>query len=432
RWAKRFGEQSYVTRHADRFVALVPAAGFPRRRGIVHDVSGSGQSLFVEPLEACEANNRLIEARSELAAEERRILNELAAVALAHAAFPVPAAEGSRLPELGEILADLGDEQSVDRGLSTFAAHLVRLRIMAERAAPDTLVLCDELGAGTDPEEGAALARALVERFCARGAWGVVTTHLGSLKRAAGEVAGIASGSLAFDPVRLQPLYRFQPGIPGASHALAVAEQLGVPEEVIARARALTPETVRALERLLAELEEARRRAEEESGLAREAARLASQAALEHREAAEAARVRVAEVARRLTRESEAVLGHAGELWQTVQRDARRAEKRRDQAEAGRAGIEAVEREVEELRRAGHEALEAFGGVPAGAPPRLEAGARVRDRDLGVEAEFVSGPDREGRVLLRRGSWSIRSHVSRLEDAGSARSGRAPGAGPAG
>src|SRR6266581_4567962 len=83
--ARRFGEQSYVTRHADRFVVLVPAAGFPRRRGIVHDVSGSGQSLFVEPLEACEENNRLIELKAEVAEEERRVLRELAEAVRAQA-----------------------------------------------------------------------------------------------------------------------------------------------------------------------------------------------------------------------------------------------------------------------------------------------------------------------------------------------------------
>ncbi|MBI1799831.1 MAG: hypothetical protein HYR73_09125, partial [Candidatus Eisenbacteria bacterium] len=216
-WARSFGENAYVTRHADRFVALVPAAGFSRRRGIVHDVSGSGQSLFVEPLEACEANNHLMELRAGVLEEERRVLRELAAltwnhaeelkrladglvtldtlrararwarevgaialapagerlrlcgarhpllamardrdvvpldlelskgaklvlvsgpnmggktvmlktvglaVALAQAALPVAAGEGSELPEIDRIVVDLGDEQSVDQGLSTFA-----------------------------------------------------------------------------------------------------------------------------------------------------------------------------------------------------------------------------------------------------------------------------------------------------------------------
>src|SRR6185295_8035765 len=134
------------------------------------------------------------------------------AVASAHAAFPVVAGEGSRVPEIDEILVDLGDAQSVDQGLSTFAGHLQRLVRMAESAGDRHLLLCDELGAGTDPEEGAALARALIERFAEARAWGVITTHLGSLKRAAGEVRGVVNGSLEFDEETLSSSYRFISG----------------------------------------------------------------------------------------------------------------------------------------------------------------------------------------------------------------------------
>jgi DNA mismatch repair protein MutS2 len=534
RWARPFGAESYVTRHADRFVALIPAAGFSRRRGIVHDVSGTGQSLFVEPIEACEANNHLIELRSGVAAEEGRILRELAgrlieagpeflaleaglvrldtlgararwaaevgaialepgaptgtgparaprlrlhrarhpllalgarreslvpldleleppgtlllvsgpnmggktvllktvglAVAMAHAGLPVPAAEGSAVPVIARLIADLGDEQSVDQGLSTFAAHLRRLKLMAEGAAPDTLILCDELGAGTDPEEGGSLGRALLEHFAARGSWGVVTTHLGSLKLVAGELAGIVNGSLDFDRERMLPRYRFLPGVPGASHALAVAEQLGLPAEIVARARALTPRETLALERLLEELQGALRRADEEATDLKRARGEAESAAAEHRTAIEEARRAVEDLRRRLTRESEVVLGHARELWQTVQRESRRAEKTRATSDGLRTRLEAVADETEALRRATEQPLARFGGptAPALGPPlRLEPGTRVRDRDLGVEGELVSGPDGEGRVTLRRGSWQIHSHVSRLEAAGA---GPAPGA----
>ena len=336
RWVQPFGENAYVTRHGERFVVLVPAAGFSRRRGIVHDVSGSGQSLFVEPLEACESNNRLLELRATVSEEERRIVRELAAqvmaererlerledtladldtlrararwagsvgaiaiapggdrlklerarhpllamsrgdqvipldleltgehrlllvsgpnmggtvllktvglaAALAHAALPVPAGEGSAVPELDVLEVDLGDEQSVDQGLSTFAAHLRSLRTMADEAGPRSLLLCDELGAGTDPDEGAALGRALLERFSARGAWGVVTTHLGSLKRVAGEVPGVVNGSLEFDEATFTSRYRFIPGIPGASHALAVMGASRVSARRARARRTLTP-----------------------------------------------------------------------------------------------------------------------------------------------------------------------------------------------
>ena len=534
RWARTFGADAYVTRLGERFVALVPAAGFPRRRGIVHDVSGSGQSLFVEPLEATAANNRLIELKAGVAAEEARILRELAGrlldqreafleleaglvhldtlrararwaaavgatplapgvgagaaarrrlalraarhpllalserreslvpleltlelpgklllvsgpnmggktvllktvglcVLMAHAALPVPAAEGSEVPEVERVLVDLGDEQSVDQGLSTFAGHLRALKAMAESASPATLLLCDELGAGTDPDEGAALGRALLEHFAARGAWGVVTTHLGSLKRAASEVAGIVNGSLDFDREHMRPLYRFLPGVPGASHALAIAAQLGLPAALIERAAALTPESTGTLERLVEELKLALRRAEQQGEELAQARAVAEAAAGEHRGAIEAARVALEELRRRLTSESEAVLARARELWQTVQREARRAEKRRTSADEMRARFAAIEGDAESLLRAAEPGHTGIPGLEGGDAPRPAAaprvGERVRDRDLGVEGELVSGPDAEGRVLLRRGSWNIHSHVSRIEAAAAGSS--APGA----
>ena len=516
RWARGFGESAYVTRHQDRFVALVPAAGFSRRRAIVHDVSGSGQSLFVEPLEICESNNRLTELRAAAGDEERRVLVELRgrvlesagellrleeilvhldalrararwaaafggialepggerlrlvnarhailatgsrrdrlvpldlelgaggrlllvsgpnmggksvllktvglSLALSHAAFPVLADEGSRIPEVDTLLVDLGDEQSLDQGLSTFAAHLRSLAAMAEQAGPRTLLLCDELGAGTDPEEGAALGRALVERFAARGSWAIVTTHLGSLKRLAGEIDGVVNGSLEIDPDTMEPRYRFVPGIPGASHALAMAERMGLDAGVLARARTLAPEQTRSLERLLEEVHEVRRKMDEEARGLAEARAEATQAAASHREATEEARRVLEDLKRRLTRESGVILSHARELWQTIQREARRADKSRAAAADLRERIQAVEAETEALDAAADQAHRELAGEPAtngsGAHPPLGPGSRVRVRNLGLDAELVEGPDGEGKVLLRKGSWSIHSHVSQLE-----------------
>src|SRR5262249_42429906 len=169
-----------------------------------------------------------------------------------HAALPVPTREGSELPEISCVIADLGDEQSVDQGLSTFAAHLRSLAEMAEQASGQSLLLCDELGAGTDPEEGASLGRALIEHFPSRRAWGVVPTHLGTLKRAPAEVPGVCAGSLEFDRATLTPRYRFLPGVPGASHALEVAERLAFPEAVLAPAPPPPPDPPHEARRLVA------------------------------------------------------------------------------------------------------------------------------------------------------------------------------------
>lgn len=511
RWAAGFGEGSYVTRAGDRFVACVPAAGFSRRRGIVHDTSNSGQSLFVEPLEACEGNNALLEMRAAAFEEERRILRELGeaveasrdalvateetlaaldalrararwaaefggialapvegplrlraarhpllamsaragsvvpldleldpagrmllvsgpnmggktvllktvglAVAMAHAALPVIAAEGSAVPPIDAIVVDLGDEQSVDQGLSTFAAHLRTLKAMAEAAGPRTLLLADELGAGTDPEEGAALGRALVEHFARHGAWGVLTTHLGSLKRVAGEVAGVVNGSLEFDRETLSPRYRFLPGVPGASHALSVASRLGFPPALLERAAALTPEETRALERLLSDVGEALRATAEERAALATARVEAEAAAAANRAAAEDAKRALAGMRRQLTAESDALIARSRELWQTLQREAKRAEKTRANVDEMKRGLQEVETAGEALRaRAGA----AAGIVPAGAPlaaAEIVPGRRVRVIDLGIEAEIAGPPDAEGRVQLRRGNWSIQSHVSKL------------------
>ena len=513
RWVRAFGPDAYVTQHGERFVAMVPAAGFPRRRAIVHDVSASGQSLLVEPLEMCGENNHVTELRRAARDEERRVRIELGrlvaasraeletleavlvhldtlrararwargfggiallpggdtlrlertrhpllamglgadadtvvpldlelhgprvsgkvllvsgpnmggktvllktvglVVALAHAALPVSAGEGSRIPEIDRIVVDIGDEQSLSRGLSTFAAHLQSLAEMAVAAGPRTLVLCDELGAGTDPEDGAALARALLEHLADRGAWAVATTHLGSLKRLAGEVPGVENGSLEFDLATLSPCFQFLPGVPGASHALSVAARLGFPAALLERARALRPADAEAIEKLLGDLAAATHAARAEHEQLKTARSAAEEEAARLAQATEEGKREQAALRRRLTAESEVLLGRSRELWQTIQREARREEKSRAGAEALRREMNEIEREAEALadRATGTEGPRAPLDVAALAP-----GVRVRVVDLGVEAEVVNGPDREGRVQLRRGSWQIQSHVGRL------------------
>ncbi|HEY3216259.1 MAG TPA: Smr/MutS family protein [Candidatus Eisenbacteria bacterium] len=511
RWAQRFGAEAYVTRHVDRFVAMVPADSFPRRRGIVHDVSNSGRSLLVEPLESCGENNRLIELRAAAALEERRVLGELAAavaaghgmlvdleatlihldtlrararwarvlgavaltpggdhlrlrtarhpllaaraganqavipldlelglgaggrllivsgpnmggktvllktvglaLALSHAAFPVPAGEDSTLPEIRDLMVDLGDPQSLEEGLSSFAAHLAVLARMADAAGPMAVLLCDELGAGTDPEEGGALARALVEHFARRGAWGVVTTHLTTLKRLSGEVPGLVNGSLEFDLKTLTPRFRFLGGVPGASHALAVAERLGFPAALLGRARALTPESTQLLERLTADMAEAVRRHRDEAAALEQARIDATAEAERHREAVESSRRELAAERRRLTRESEAVLARARELWQTMQREARREARARNEPADLKAEMTRIERATEDL--SGGPDAEPRDLAPLRAE-ELAPGRWVRVIDLGVEAQVASGPDAEGRVQLRRGGFTIQSRVGRL------------------
>jgi len=161
------------------------------------------------------------------------------------------------------VYADIGDEQSLQENLSTFAGHLRRLKEMLEETTRESLVLIDELGSGTDPEEGAALSQAILEALLARGVKGMVTTHLSPLKAFAQGREGILNASTRFDLATLRPTYELILGVPGRSYALAIARRLALPEEVLRRAEALLPEGGR-LEALLEKLEEERLALKEE------------------------------------------------------------------------------------------------------------------------------------------------------------------------
>ncbi len=180
---------------------------------------------------------------------------------LARAGLPVPSAASSRVPLWDGIGADIGDAQGLESSLSTFSGHLQRIRALLAGAAPGRLVLLDELGTGTDPEEGAALGQALLEEFQARGARVIANTHLGALKTFSLHRARAENASMEFDPVSLAPRFRLLVGVPGASHAADVAERLGLDRPVVERARALAARGGGA-ERVLADVGRVRREAE--------------------------------------------------------------------------------------------------------------------------------------------------------------------------
>jgi len=165
-------------------------------------------------------------------------LKTLGLVALmAQAGVPVPAEE-AHLPLFTSIYADIGDAQSIERNLSSFSAHVVNLDRISREATPSSLVLLDELGSATDPEEGAALAVAVASHFLALGAWCAITTHLTSLKVYATNHAGVLNAAVGFDQETLTPTYQLRLGVPGASAGLNIAARLGLASEIIAAARA--------------------------------------------------------------------------------------------------------------------------------------------------------------------------------------------------
>ncbi|HMJ58890.1 MAG TPA: hypothetical protein VK467_07125 [Gemmatimonadales bacterium] len=166
-----------------------------------------------------------------------------------------PIGPQSSLPIFTEVFADIGDRQSIAASLSTFSAHVAVLRSILERAGNGSLVLLDEIGSGTDPAEGAALASASLKALTRRHAVTLATTHLGALKQLAAETVGVVNASLQFDAETLTPTYRLLKGVPGRSYGLAIARRLGVPADVLAEAERAVPDAERTLDRLLAAVE---------------------------------------------------------------------------------------------------------------------------------------------------------------------------------
>ncbi|MFL5460935.1 MAG: endonuclease MutS2 [Gemmatimonadales bacterium] len=181
------------------------------------------------------------------------------AAALAASGIIPPVGEGSALPVFRRMYADIGDQQSIAASLSTFSAHVRRLRQILDQADDATLVLLDEIGSGTDPVEGAALAAATLVSLTQRNSVTLATTHLGALKELASQTEGIVNASLQFDAATLTPTYRLLKGVPGRSYGLAIARRLGVGQEILADAEARVPDTERRLDALLAAVEERER-----------------------------------------------------------------------------------------------------------------------------------------------------------------------------
>jgi len=183
---------------------------------------------------------------------------------MAISGLPVPAEEGAQVPFLRAVQADIGDEQAIAQNLSTFSSHVQRIARCVQHASPDALVLLDELGAGTDPEEGSVLGYAVLEALVEARVFAVVTTHLGRLKDFAYQHPGAENGSMAFDGETLRPLYRLDLGIPGNSHALDISARVGMPKPIVDRARLLLGERDQTLDNLIERVQVARRDAEED------------------------------------------------------------------------------------------------------------------------------------------------------------------------
>jgi len=318
-------------------------------------------------------------------------LKTVGLLAVAHqCGLPVPAAAGSRLPFLRRLVATVGDEQDLLSDRSTFSGRLLRLKEAWEAAGPGSLLLLDELGSGTDPEEGSALAVALLEGLLRRGGLGLLTTHLARLAAAALDLPGSACAAMEFSPSSGAPTFRLVPGPPGGSEAIALARRLGLAADWIARAEALLGPEHRDLRRLLAEVERAR----DELLAARERADV---------EASDLAKIRArveGELAALETERRSLAPRLRAEL-ETFRRDTQR--KLAD--EVARLRAEWQEGRRKNLASAATERL--FESAPALAPAQPEApgplriGGTVRHRTLGWQGRLDSLADGRAEVLVR-------------------------------
>ncbi len=324
------------------------------------------------------------------------------AVLMAHTGLFVAASnrggDGRRsrvtLPEFRAVLTDIGDEQSLEASLSTYAAHLTNLKRIVENAAPDTLLLIDELGSGTDPDEGAALSQAILEAVLEQRAFGVVTTHLAPLKVFAAQRTGVRNAAMRFDVEGLRPTFELVVGQPGRSYALAIAERVGLAPALLERAaEVLGPEGAR-LERLLETLERQREALEGQVAEARAARDGAVHEAEVLREQIARLREQEAAVLERAAVKADALLQDTLERART----ARQAAK----ADPGHPG-KAVEA-ISQLRRETRAKVRPSAPPPVAAP-QVSLGSVVRVDAYGAEGPVVE--DRGDALVVQLGLLKV-------------------------
>lgn len=490
-----------ITTRSERYVVPVKAEFKNAVPGLVHDVSASGATLFIEPMAAVKANNELRELRAREKAEVERILMELSAdcaehadditrdfgilvsldlifakaklsyeydgmepeiseraVALRRARHPLlpkdtavpidlelggdydtlvitgpntggktvtlktiglmcamaacglhlPVADGSCVPVFDAVLADIGDEQSIEQSLSTFSSHMTNIVRILNECGPNTLILFDELGAGTDPTEGAALAISIIEYARARGAVIAATTHYAELKVYATTAKGVMNASCEFDVATLRPTYRLLVGIPGKSNAFAISERLGVPAEIIADAKGRVGTESASFEATIEKLESVRQALERDRDEAQRKLREAEENRKESAKIKIELSMRLEKAELKAKRDAERIIAEARETAEAAFAEIDEMRARMNDEEDHRAANEARAA----LRRRLNEAEESFAEKPAmpeekrGPTRPAVVGDTVELLSMGVKAE-VTGINKDGSLSLRAGIMNV-------------------------
>jgi len=507
---KVFLQDAIVTMRQGRFVIPVKAEYKSRLHGIVHDQSGSGATLFIEPQAVVDMNNELRELELAEKQEVIRILKDLSSMVgedevkisanqkiltrldflfakgrlacnmraskpeinekgfvdihkgrhplldpkkvvpinvsiggdfntlvitgpntggktvtlktigllclMAQSGLFVPASDGTTMCVFDNVFADIGDEQSIEQSLSTFSSHMVNIVDIAASADKDSLVLTDELGAGTDPTEGAALAMAILDYLYGCGAKTVATTHYTELKKYALSTEGVQNASMEFNVETLSPTYRLTIGVPGKSNAFEISRQLGLSDYIIGKAKNLMESGDIAFEDVISSIEADKKASEQErreadrimeemkkqkarmdaleAKMAEKKAKYIEEAMAEARDIVEEARAEVAQVQKdmedaRILAETEAEKN----LARTMEESKRRLREKRKQYETSVKKEEAKPAEKVD-------------------PNKLEIGKRVNVLSVGQKGSILTLPDENGNLQVQIGQMKLNVNVS--------------------
>ena len=508
----KYLQESIITMRSGRYVVPVKSECKNEIPGLVHDVSGSGGTFFIEPMAVVKTNNELRELQSREEKEIERILRELSAECAAHKediaqdydllvlidcifararlsdklrctepklakkgitlrkarhplldpkkAVPndlylgdqfdtlvitgpntggktvtlktiglltlmaqcglhIPADDDSTVVVFDHVLSDIGDEQSIAQSLSTFSSHMVNIVGILEECGPGSLILFDELGAGTDPVEGAALAAAIIESARERGALVCATTHYAELKVYAMTTKGVENASCEFNVETLAPTYKLLIGVPGKSNAFAISRRLGLPQAIIDKAAArIDAENVR-FEDVLTQLDRQRQQMEKEKDEARKLRREMEESAKTAREYREKLEKEKAKAVEKAQAEARAIIQEARDTADKVFAELNEM-RRRQEKEAD--WLEQNQRRSD-LRRQLNEAEDALGAhedLPVPPPTRpAKAGDTVELVKMGTRASVIS-VNKDGSLQLQAGILKItakQEEVRVVEDA---------------
>ena len=332
---------------------------------------------------------------------------------MAQSGLHIPAASTSLMPIFRNIFADIGDEQSIEQSLSTFSSHMRNTVELVEKACRDTLVLLDELGAGTDPTEGAALAIAILERLSSQGAMTVATTHYNELKKYALSTPGVENASMEFNVETLSPTYRLFIGVPGKSNAFEISRKLGLPEGIIDRAGQLLERGDIAFEDVLSAIEKDKQKAEAErdEAAAISLAMKQQQEALARREAVLAKKEKELLAAAR--EEARAIVREAKDTAAEVQKELRALAKEPSLGERTKR-LEHSKRKLRESENKYAVAPEKLVNYDPVLPEELKVGDRVKLLTLDQNGEVLTLPDARGDLMVSVGIMKINANVQDL------------------